>query len=59
MTILAPMRVMEIFNHENVDKTMKNSPVKLNVGCKTRLVRLHHIAFRRGTDCKLQAKIIV
>lgn len=59
MTKLVPMRVMEIIDHENVDRTINSSPIRLIVGSKTRLVRRansHHAAIR-GIGCRPQAKL--
>lgn len=62
MTMLAPMRVMEMEDHENVAITTNSSPIRLIVGGKARFVRLarsHQAAIRGKKVCSPRAKIMV
>lgn len=49
--MLIPMRIIDNEDHENVDITTNNSPIKLIEGGKARLVRLasSHQAAIRGS----------
>lgn len=62
MTMLAPMRIMEIEDHENVAMTTNSSPIRLIVGGRARLVRLasnHQAAIRGKMVCSPRARIMV
>lgn len=62
MTMLVPMRVMEIEDHENVAMTTNSSPIRLIVGGRARLVRLasnHQAAIRGKMVCSPRARIMV
>lgn len=62
MTILVPMRAMDIEDHENVAITTNSSPIRLIDGGKARLVRLassHQAAIRGKMVCSPRARIIV
>lgn len=50
MVMLAPMRMIVIFDHENDDITTNSSPIRLMLGGRARLVRLanSHQAAMRG-----------
>lgn len=62
MTMLVPMRIMEIEDHENVAMTTNSSPIRLIVGGRARLVRLassHQAAIRGKMVCSPRARIMV
>lgn len=62
MTMLVPMRVMEMEDHENVVITTNSSPIRLIVGGNARFVRLasnHQAAIRGRRVCSPRAKIMV
>lgn len=62
MTMLIPMRMMEIEDHENVDITTNSSPIRLIDGGRARLVRLarsHQAAIRGSIVCSPRARIMV
>ena len=51
ITILIPMRIMVVFDHERADNTIHNSPVRLIVGSRAKSVRHtrnHHVAVNEG-----------
>ena len=51
ITILIPMRIMVVFDHERGDNTVYNSPVRLIVGGRAksgRHTRNHHVAVNEG-----------
>ena len=56
------IKIILILDHEKVDITTNNSPIRLIVGGRARLVRLarsHQVAISGRSVCKPQAKIIV
>lgn len=60
--MFSPIRIIVILDHEKVDMTTNNSPIRLIVGGRARLVRLarsHHVAISGKNVCKPRAKIIV
>lgn len=62
ITMLVPMRIMDIWDQENVDITTNSSPIRLIVGGRARLVRLassHQAAIRGRMVCKPRARIMV
>lgn len=62
MIMLIPIRIMEKFDQENVDRTTNNSPIKLIDGGSARLVRLamsHQVAMSGRIVCKPRARISV
>lgn len=62
ITMLVPIRMMDIEDHENVDITTNSSPIRLIVGGRAKLVRLassHQAAIRGRMVCKPRAKIMV
>lgn len=57
-----PRRVMDRLDHENIDITINNSPIRLIVGGRAKLVRLassHQAAIRGSSICNPRARIIV
>lgn len=57
-----PIKMIVILDHEKVDITTNNSPIKLIVGGRAKLVRLarsHQVAISGRKVCKPRAKIIV
>lgn len=62
ITMLVPMRIIDIEDHENVDITTNSSPIRLIVGGRARLVRLasnHQAAIRGRIVCRPRARIMV
>lgn len=62
MTMLVPIRAIEMEDHENVAITTKSSPIRLIVGGRARLVRLasnHQAAISGKMVCSPRAKIMV
>ena len=62
ITMLSPIRIIMMLDHEKVDITTNNSPIRLIVGGRARLVRLarsHQVAISGRSVCKPRAKIIV
>lgn len=62
ITMLIPIRVMVIVDHEKADITTKSSPIRLIVGGRAKLVRLassHQAAIRGRMVCRPRARIIV
>lgn len=62
ITMLSPIRIIVILDHEKVDITTNNSPIRLIVGGKARLVRLarsHQAAISGRSVCRPRARIIV
>lgn len=62
MTVFRPNRVMEKLDHEKEATITFNSPSKLIVGGRARLVRLaisHHIHMSGRAVCKPRASIMV
>lgn len=59
--MLGPIRIIVMLDHENEDMITNNSPIRLIVGGRARLVRLasnHHIAISGRSVCRPQARII-
>lgn len=57
-----PIKIIVILDHEKVDITTNNSPIKLIVGGRAKLVRLaksHQVAISGRKVCRPRAKIIV
>lgn len=53
---------MDRLDHENIDVTINNSPIRLMVGGSAKLVRLassHQAAIRGSSICSPRARIIV
>ena len=62
ITILSPIRIIVMLDHEKVDITTNSSPSRLIVGGRARLVRLarsHQVAISGRSVCRPWAKIIV
>lgn len=62
MIMLVPIRIMVMLDHENDVITTNNSPIRLIVGGKARLVRLasnHHAAISGRSVWSPRARIIV
>lgn len=62
ITMFAPIRIIVVLDHEKVDITTNNSPIRLIVGGRARLVRLassHQVAISGSRVCRPRAKIIV
>ena len=62
ITILSPIRIIVMLDHEKVDITTNSSPIRLIVGSRARLVRLarsHQVAISGKSVCRPWAKIIV
>ena len=62
ITMLSPIRMIVMLDHEKVDITTNNSPIRLIVGGRARLVRLarsHQVVISGRSVCKPRAKIIV
>lgn len=60
--MLIPIRIMDIEDHENVDITTNNSPIRLIEGGRARFVRLassHQAAISGSTVWSPRARIIV
>lgn len=60
--MLMPIRIMVMLDHENEAITTNNSPTRLIVGGKARLVKLasnHHAAISGSNVCRPRARIIV
>lgn len=60
--ILIAMRMIEGFDQENIDITMKSSPTRLISGGRARLARLaisHHVAISGKIICRPRAIIMV
>ncbi len=62
ITIFNPINRIVMLDHEKVVSITNNSPIRLIVGGKARLVRLaisHHAAIRGRSVCNPRARIIV
>ena len=62
ITILSPIRIIVMLDHEKVDSTTNSSPIRLIVGGRARLVRLaksHQVAISGRSVCRPWARIIV
>ena len=62
ITMLSPIRMIVMLDHEKVDITTNNSPIRLIVGGRARLVRLarsHQVVISGRSVCKPRAKIFV
>ena len=62
ITILSPIRIIVMLDHEKVDITTNSSPIRLIVGGRARLVRLaksHQVAISGRSVCRPWARIIV
>ena len=62
ITIFNPIKIIVILDHEKVDITTNNSPIRLIVGGRARLVRLarsHQVAISGRNICRPRARIIV
>lgn len=60
--MFSPIRIIEKFDQENVDKTTNSSPIKLMDGGSARLARLamsHQAAINGRIVCKPRARINV
>ena len=60
--MLSPIRIIVMLDHEKVDITTNNSPIRLIVGGRARLVRLarsHQVAISGRNICRPRARIIV
>lgn len=60
--MFTPIKMIVMLDHEKVDITTNNSPIKLIVGGRARLVRLarsHQVAIRGRSVCRPRARIIV
>lgn len=61
-TMLNPIKIIVMLDHERVDIITSNSPIRLIVGGRARLVRLaksHQVAISGRSVCRPRAKIIV
>ena len=62
MIMFTPIRAMVMLDHENEAITTNNSPTRLIVGGKAKLVKLassHHAAISGRSVCNPRARIIV
>ena len=62
ITMLSPIRMIVMLDHEKVDITTNSSPIRLTVGGRARLVKLarsHQVANSGRNVCRPWAKIIV
>lgn len=62
ITILSPIRIIVMLDHEKVDITTNSSPIRLIDGGRARLVRLarsHQAAISGRSVCRPRARIIV
>ena len=62
ITMLSPIRIIVMLDHKKVAITTNNSPIRLIVGGRARLVRLarsHQVAISGRSVCRPWAKIIV
>lgn len=62
ISIFSPINKRESLDHENMDRVMNSSPMKLIDGGKARFIReavSHHSAISGIIDCKPRARIIV
>lgn len=62
ITMFSPIRIIVILDHEKVDITTNNSPIKLIVGGRAKLVKLarsHQVAISGRKVCRPRARIIV
>lgn len=62
ITMLSPIKMTVMLDHEKVDITTNNSPIRLIVGGRARLVRLarsHQVAMSGRSVCRPRARIIV
>ena len=62
ITMLAPIKIMVIFDHEKDDISTNNPLTRLMVGGKAKFLRLassHQVAISGRKVCKRQAKTIV
>ena len=62
ITMLSPIRMIVMLDHEKVDITTNNSPIRLIVRGRARLVRLarsHQVVISGRSVCKPRAKIFV
>lgn len=62
MVMLIPIRRIVMLDHENEAITTNNSPTRLIVGGRARLVRLassHHAAINGRSVCRPRARIMV
>lgn len=62
ITIFIAVRIMEGFDQENIDITMKSSPTRLISGGRAKLARLassHHVAISGKIICRPRAMIMV
>ena len=60
--MVRPINSIVMFDQENDDEIINNSPINLIVGGRARLVRLakiHHEAITGSMVCKPRARIIV
>lgn len=62
ITMLVPIRIIDMEDQENVDITTNSSPIRLIVGGRARLVRLarsHQAAINGRMVCRPRARIMV
>lgn len=62
ITIFSPIKIIVMLDHEKEDMTTNNSPIRLIVGGRAKLVRLaksHQVAISGRRVCRPRAKIIV
>lgn len=62
ITIFTPIKIIVMLDHEKVDITTNNSPIRLIVGGRARLVKLarsHQVAIKGRSVCRPRARIIV
>lgn len=62
ITMLVPIRIMDMEDQENVDITTNSSPIRLIVGGRAKLVRLarsHQAAISGRIVCRPRARIMV
>lgn len=60
--MLVPRRIIDVFDHENSEIVIINSPIKLIVGGRARLAKLaiiHQVAIKGKIICSPRAMIIV
>lgn len=62
ISMFSPMRMIVMLDHENVDSTIRISPIRLMVGGRARfdrLARSHQSAIRGRMVCRPRARSIV
>lgn len=62
ITMFTPIKIIVMLDHEKVDITTNNSPIRLIVGGRARLVKLarsHQVAIKGRSVCRPRARIIV